>query len=325
MPLFETYPVGLQDFMQVKNQDLFRTIFAFVYAVQSDVLYNHSAVFPFSYLNKGKMKLYINKDVCIDTTQQGKTSKTKIIPVVKQFEYTLEHKPIYFIHCPIASIEDILATVDQLDVLSSVPVLISDVTEAYASWFLANTDGWEKVKTSDDVIQDACAMASLKGRNYSSLRNTLKHVREDLKPVIFPLNRSTYKDAISVFYAWKDKQGKKYFRVTIGRDVRLIQEYFDKIDEQRFFSYVYYVNGKPEAVSFGCAAEKPQWGVDITVKANTNCKGLADFAFVHLLTEMNKHGIVYVNDSGGTGKVLLNKKKFRPIKTIPCYDLRRKI
>lgn len=322
MSLFETHPVGLADYVRVQNREPFISVFEWLYGSQEQSLYNHSPIFPFSYLNKGQMKLYLNKDFTASTNNKV---KNKILPVVKQFEHTLEHKPLYFLHCPIAEDSVILSAVEHLDELSSAPVVIADVTNHFALNFIERNPTWEKVKTSDDVIQHGEALAKLTGRNFSSLRNTIKHVKNDINPEVQPLNPRNANDAICVFERWKVTQGLKYFRVTIGRDIRLIEEYADKLDFYKFFGYVYYVNNVPKAVSFGTRSYMhPEWGVDVTCKADTSCKGLADFAFIHLCSEMYKKGIKYVNDSGGTGKVMLNKRKFNPLKTIPCFDLKRK-
>ena len=324
MPLFETHPVGLQDFVRVKNEEPFITIFNDLACYQTEVLYNHSRIFPFSYLNLGRMQLYLNKDF----------NERKIFPVVRKNEQRLledhvsEQKPQYTIYNPYYmhdTLDALLKVISELDKLSSAPVEITDVTRAYADNFLSQASGWEKVKSSDDVIQQADLLSELKGRNFSSLRNTMKHVRNDLKPEVQALNQRNANDAICVFERWKTLSAQKYFRITIGRDNRLIEEYCDKMDFQNFFGYVYYVNNQPSAVSFGCrSAKDPTWGQDVTCKALPTCKGLADFAFIHLMQEMHKKGITLVNDSGGQGKVLLNKKKFSPLMTIPMYSLRRK-
>lgn len=316
MALFETHPVGLKGFVRVKNEEPFISAFNRLYAGQGECLYNHSPIFPFAYLNLGQMKLYLNADF----------ADRNIIPVVKKHELTLEHAPSYSIHCPNVGKTRLLDTISSLNVFSSESVEITDVTKDFAEKFIACTEGWEKIVTSNDVIQNAAALSTLAGRNFSSLRNTMKHVKNDLKPEIQALNKRNASDAICVFEKWKTLSAKKYFRITIGRDVRLIEEYCDKLDFQNTFGYVYYINGQPAAVSFGCrSAYAPEWGIDVTCKGLTETfKGIADFAFIHLMTEMNKKGITLVNDSGGTGKVLLNKRKFSPIKMIPMYDLRRK-
>ena len=319
MALFKTNPVGLEDFVRVENTSEFVSVFKQLYASQDEVLYNHSPIFPFAYLNLGRLQLFINKD-----------HNRSIIPVVKKFDA----KPSYEIHSPFCTVWELVEIIAKLDKVSSNPVIVTDLTKSEAEYWLRQLEGdtctkvtnekWKKVKTSDDIVQDAEALSKLAGRNYSSLRNTLKHVRNDLKPETKQLSPENKADALSVFNAWKEKQGKKYFRVTIGRDLRLIEEYADKLDFVDYFSYVHYVNGKPEACSFGCRSWKQKdFGIDITVKANVDCKGLGDYAFVHLMTEMNKQGIKLVNDSGGTGNVKLNKQKFRPVYTIPMYNLVR--
>lgn len=311
MPLFETSPVGLQNYVRVKNEEPFITLFNDLACYQSEVLYNHSRIFPFAYLNKGRMQLYLNKDL----------NERKIIPVVRKHE----QKPEYTIYSPYCDIQELLIEVVRLDPFSSEPVCITDVTRHFADKFLEQVKGWEKVKTSDDVIQQADLLAKLAGRNFSSLRNTMKHVRNDLKPETQALNARNANDAICVFERWKTLSAQKYFRITIGRDIRLVEEYCDKLDFENFFAYVHYINNVPSAVSFGTRSVKDRtWGQDITCKALPTCKGLADFAFIHLCTEMNKKGITLINDSGGQGKVMLNKKKFSPLMTIPQYDLRRK-
>lgn len=313
MPLFEANPVGLKNFVRVKNTKDFKDILYYLYAQQDTVLYNHSLIYPFSFLNKGAYELFINKD----------NTRSKIIPVVKQFDLAMQ----YMLHTPLATTQEIVALVEHLDKYSKDKVIITDVTEKYAHDFLSMTSGWEKVKTSTDIIQNAELLSQLKGRDFSSLRNTLKHVRNDINPITEVLSPQTKQDAISVFEEWKEKQGAKYFRVTIGRDIRLIEEYADKIDFVNTFSYIHYSQERvPIACSFGCRSSKDsRWGQDITVKANIDYRGMGDFAFIHLIQEMNKCGIVHVNDSGGDAKVKLNKLKFRPTGTVPMYDLRRKV
>ena len=322
MPLFEANPVGLQNFVRIKNEEPFVSIFNHLSSIQSEVLYNHSRIYPFAYCDKGRMQLYLNKDF----------SKDKIIPVVRKNEQRIledkvsEQKPQYSLYTPHCGLDDIWTTLEQLDPLSSVPVEITDVTKDYADEFLGQVKGWEKIKTSDDIIQSAEHLAELKGRNFSSLRNTLKHVRNDLKPEIQALNSRNAQDAICVFNRWKEMSIKRYFRITIGRDTRLIETYCDKMDFENLFGYVYYINQVPSAVSFGARSTKDRiYGQDITCKALPTCRGLADFAFIHLMNEMFKKGILLVNDSGGNSKPILdNKRKFAPVCVIQMFDLRRK-
>jgi hypothetical protein len=262
------------------------------------------------------MRLYLNKDY----------ADGHVIPVVRKHELTLEHKPSFSIHCPDAELPFVLQTVEHLNKYSSGPVDIVDVTKAFADDFLLKNPGWIKVKTSDDVIQDAVKLSKLEGRNFSSLRNALKHIREDLKPEVQMLSIDNFEDALRVFHEWKDFNKTKYFRVTIGRDLRLIKEYYNKLDFVNLFGYVYYVNNYPAGVSFGCRSFKDsKFGMDVTCKGlNFKFKGMGDFAFIHLMQEMHKQGIELVNDSGGTGNVRKNKDKFHPLYTTPMFDLKQK-
>ena len=331
MSLFKTLPVGLQGFIRAENNEKFINAFKRLYSMKDQVLYNNSPIFPFAYLNLGRLQLFINEDF---------GDRVGIIPVVKKFEQRLldkvsEQKPHYEIHSPACTIWKLQEVIEQLDKVSAKPTTITDLSLKEAEFLLTQFKGdtctkvtndvWTKIKTSDDIIQSAENLAKLAGRNYSSLRNTLKHVRDDIKPEIRKLGPDTKEDALQVFREWKEKQGKKYLRVTVGRDLRLIEEYYDKVDFVDLFSYVYYVNSKPAACNFGCRSWKdPAFGIDITVKANIDFKGMGDFAFIHLLTEMHKQGINLINDSGGAGNVKRNKMKFRPIGTIPVYSLVRK-
>ena len=185
LPLFEANPVGLKEFVRVKNKEPFISIFNHLASIQSEVLYNHSRIFWSSYLNLGRYQLYLNKDFRQD----------KIIPVVRKNEQRLledgisEQKPQYTLYTPHCGLDDIWATLELLDQLSSTPVEITDVTENYATKFLSEVSGWERVETSKDIVQSAEKLAKLEGRNYSSLRNTMKHVRNDLKPEIQALNQ----------------------------------------------------------------------------------------------------------------------------------------
>lgn len=312
-PLFGTKELGpLPGYVRVERTEKFVWAFRQLYGVQSACLYNHSPIFPFSYLNRGKMKLFINED----------WEKSGIIPVVqKNFEL-----PTFFIHCPMSSTDNILNVVQALDKLSVHPCTITDVTAEFASQWVQTIPGWAKIKTSEDVVQDATKIREVKGRDFSSIRNGLKHVRTDLHPWWEPLSIKNKSDALQVFNEWKEVQGKKYFRVTIGRDLRLIEEYYDSVDLKDYFSFVYYVEDKPVAANFGCRSwYSPDWGIDVTVKANINYKGMGDFAFWHLISEMNQAGIKMVNDSGAASKnVKINKIKWKNPGFIQMFDLRRK-
>src|SRR5208282_6255852 len=128
MPLFETCPVGLQDYVRVKNEEPFISIFNHLSSIQSEVLYNASRIFPFAYLNKGRMQLFLNKDFNND----------KIIPVVRKNEQRLledkisEQKPQYTLYNPHCNFVDLGEIVKMVDPLSSSSVEITDVTKDYA-------------------------------------------------------------------------------------------------------------------------------------------------------------------------------------------------
>lgn len=311
MALFEVKDESfISDFKRVEHTEAFINQFKKIYSEADQALYNHSPIFPFSYLNKGRMELYLHLNLPI--------------PLVKKFK----NAPKYWIHNPGLDMkpDELYQVVKQIELETKASVDITDLTSIQVDFYLDlfHRDGYKKIKTSTDVVQDAAKLSNLTGRNFSSLRNSLKHVEKDLKPDIQKLGSSNYLDAIKVFKQWKEESQTKYFRITIGRDVRLIEEYYDKLDFERFFGYVYYVNSLPSAVSFGCRSYyRDDWGQDITVKGLFNqAKGISDFAFIHLMQEMNKKGIIYVNDSGGEAKVKLNKYKFHPIDTIQMFDLR---
>ena len=313
MPLFDAKPISpYEGFERVDiNNPSHQQFFKRLYKSQSDVLYNHSPIYPFAYLNVGTYRAFLPKEGSLITL------------VAKNFT-----EPILSIHAPRSFAHNIWDVVQQFDSLSKQPIILTDLTEEDADIILANElfRNWKKVKTSMDVIQNTDKLTELNGRNFSSLRNTLRRVERDYKPDIVALCKDNYKDAIKVFENWKEKQGKKYFRVTVGRDIRLIEEYHDKIDFSTTYSYVYYISGVPSGVSFGCRSySRDDWGMDITVKADVDIRGLADFAFVNLMQRMNEDGIIHVNDSGYHSKgVKVNKFKFQPEGEIPMFNLVRK-
>lgn len=307
----------IEGYKRVTYESRFVELFHSLLAEQSECLYNHHPLFPFCYLNTGKYKLYLNEDATQD----------KIIPVVQKNGLTSSFE----IYSPSALYEHILYAVEDFDKISSKPIKIRDVTKQYADCFLLMTKGWQKVRTSLDVMQDTKLITELAGRNFSSIRNTLRRVERDYQPKIELLCKSNMYDAIQVFKNWQQLQGKKYFRVTIGRDIRLIEEFCNNYDvlDPNYFAYVYYVNDKAEAVSFGVRSwYRDEYGIDVTCKANTALRGLGDFAFHHLITEMRKAGgINYVNDSGynSKGNEISKKKWFggKEIKFVEMYDLVR--
>lgn len=319
MALFET-----QEIFKPKNSEKFVrvdpkkhvTIFKELLQNQSETLYNHSPIFPFAYLNTGNRTLFLNSDY----------SPNKIIPLAQKNKTT----PTFELFTPFGDMKEILATIDKASICIEA---IRDVTKQYAQDFLKHWSGWDLIRTSRDVVQDCHLVTELNGRNFSSIRNTLRRVERDYKPDIKLLTTETCADAILVFKDWQQEQGKKYFRVTIGRDIRLIEEYCKALKDLwqiSYFAYVYYVAGKAEAVSFGVRSwSNAEWGIDVTCKANVNIRGLSDFAFQHLITQLHLAGILYVNDSGWNSKGNeINKKKWwggKEPQLIPMYDLRRKI
>lgn len=306
---------GLRGFEQVASTPEFKKLFQEFFALSKDCLYNQSPIYPFAYLNKGAYKLFVNES-------WRNTRQRKMIPIV-QHNFT---EPSYSLYQPMASLADIEEVNDQLSRISKDPVEIIDCTGEYADWMQnASNNTWKKEKTSDDVIQDAQIITSLPGRNFSSIRNTLRRVERDLKPNICRLDKYTMRDAQRVFEDWKELQGKKYFRVTVGRDLRLIEECAEWVDECDFFGYVYYVDGYPSAANFGCRSwNSPEWGIDVTCKARVDCRGLSDFAYHHLVTQMYRQKIRWINDCGFAGAGdKISKGKWQPQKFIPNFKLVR--
>ena len=301
----------MDNFIRVSNTPKFIDVFNNLFSKQADVMYNHSLIHPFSYLNKGRLELYINKDYSDD----------KIIPVVKKFKTT----PSYMLYTPHANTEDILEVVNNLDKISKDPVYITDATEEYCTKFLSESPNWKKFRTSDDIIYDTKLVSEMRGKDFVKIRNKIK-VCGKLNPDVQVISTAKHRDdAIYIFRKWKDTQGLKYFRVTIGRDIRLLEEYYDKVDLKDIFGYIAYVDKKPAGVVLGCRSNHAKdWGIEVTTKSLIDYNGMSDYIRQYFLSEMNKAGINYINDSGiYSPGIKKNKIKWKPDRFIKMYDLKR--
>ena len=308
--LFEVDEFIISGYKRVQHTAEYIEVFRKLFCMQEDVLYNHSIVQPFSYLNKGRLSLFINADY----------KSGEIIPIIQKFK----NNPTFSLYCPRASDQRILETVEKLKEVSGKEVEIVDATDEWSQSFISNNPNWQRVETSKDVVYNTEKVHVLEGSGFSKIRNKIRRAEKCGLYIEEIRTEKHLGDAIQLFEHWKQTQGEKYFRVTVGRDKRLIEEYWDKVDGKNFFGYNAYIENECKGVVFGNRSDlKPDWGIEVTTKADIHTPGASDYIRQYLLSRMYSEGIKFVNDSGfyGTG-VKVNKTKWLPDRIIKMYKLK---
>ena len=271
--------------------------------VGEELLFDHSIISPFAYFNEGQMELFVNDDWA-DTGD--------IMPIVKKFKNT----PRYMLYSPVGSIDRIYGMLEYLNSISAKPAQIIAVNKDFAE--LYKQDGRFKVsKTGKDYVDNIVVQSEMKGRGYKSLRNDISKAQrtyigeqgghfERLSPKNVHL-------AVALFKEWNATQGKKYLRGAVGRDIRLVEHYADRMTDD-IVCELFIVDGKAVSCIFSCIFKHdPTQSVAVMAKSLTAYKNVSYMNELHCKKILVAKGVVHENVAGVYGAgTKMSKGKWKP-------------
>lgn len=271
--------------------------------IGEELLFDHSIISPFAYFNEGQMELFINDDW---------KETEDIVPVVKKFKNT----PRYMLYCPAAGIERIYEMLNYLNGMSAKPAQIIAVNKNQAE--LYRQDGRFKVsKTGKDYVDNIVVQSQLKGGEYKRLRN---HISKAERTIIGEmgghyerLSPENVHLAVALFKEWNETQGKKYLRGAVGRDIRLVEHYADRMTDDIVCELVI-VDGKAVSCIFSCIFKHdPTQSVAVTAKSLTAYNNVSYMNELHCKKILVEKGVVYENVAGVYGAgTKMSKGKWKP-------------
>lgn len=268
-----------------------------------DLLFDHSVISPFAYFNAGQLELFVNDDWA--TTGD-------IIPVVKKFKNT----PRYMLYCPVGNMDRIYETMKYLDSISAKPAQIIAVNTEFAE--LYRQDGRFKVsKSGKDYVDNIVVQSQLKGGEYKRLRNHIsKAERTILGEMGGHYERLSPKNvhlAVALFKEWNETQGKKYLRGAVGRDIRLVEHYANRMTDDIVCELVI-VDGKAVSCIFSCIFKHdPTQSVAVMAKSLTAYDNASYMNELHCKKLLVEKGVVHENVAGVYGAgTKMSKGKWKP-------------
>ena len=278
--------------------------------ITGDILYNHCFEYLYSYFANVKAAFLVS-------------SNPEEIVIITRKNINV---PKYSIHCPICSPERLIDIVQQLSKLSVSPIRIIDLNTDQKDALLKTSSNWKLYKMGDDQIFDLEKCVKLEGRMYKSIRNGIKYFEKTFDFRVELMNtQKAADDACIVIHDWKQTQGKKYFRVTTGRDVEIFKRFWPIVDNVDNYGYVVYDNAlnKPIGATMACRSAKDrEFGMELTTKVLPEYRGLTDYLSWIEFRDMLKNGIKYSNEAAiYSPGIRFNKEKWGPVKTFPMFDL----
>lgn len=268
-----------------------------------ELLFDHSIISPFAYFNEGQMELFINDDW---------KETEDIVPVVKKFKNT----PRYMLYCPAAGAERIYRMLKYLNGISAKPAQIIAANKDYAE--LYRQDNRFKVsKSGKDYVDNIVIQSQLKGGEYKRLRN---HISKAERTIIGQMGghyeRLSPKNvhlAVALFKEWNETQGKKYLRGAVGRDIRLVEHYADRMTDDIVCELVI-VDGKAVSCIFSCIFKHdPTQSVAVMAKSLTAYDNASYMNELHCKKILVEKGVVHENVAGVYGAgTKMSKGKWKP-------------
>ena len=268
-----------------------------------ELLFDHSTISPFAYFNEGQMELFVNDD----WSHTG-----DIVPIVKKFKNT----PRYMLYCPVAGMDRIYDTMVYLNGISAKPVQIIAVNKNFAN--LYRQDSRFKVSRSGkDYVDNIVVQSELKGGEYKRLRN---HISKAERTILGEMGgyyeRLSPKNvhlAVELFKEWNATQGKKYLRGAVGRDIRLVEHYADRMTDDIVCELVI-VDGKAVSCFFSCIFKHdPTQSVAVMAKSLTAYDNASYMNELHCKKILVEKGVVHENVAGVYGAgTKMSKGKWKP-------------
>lgn len=302
-PRFETTP-ELPGYHKVVHDGEHERIFNELWErMGEELLFDHSVISPFAYFNEGQMELFINDD-WEDTDD--------IVPVVKKFKNT----PRYMLYSPAASPERVYQMLKYLDGISAKPAQIIAVNKDFAEMY--RQDPRYKVsKSGKDYVDNIVVQSEMRGKGYKSLRNDISKARrtyiEEMGGRFERLSPKNVHLAVALFKEWNATQGKKYLRGAVGRDIRLVEHYADRMTDDIVCELVI-VDGKAVSCIFSCIFKHdPTQSVAVMAKSLTAYKNVSYMNELHCKKILVEKGVVHENVAGVYGAgTKMSKGKWRP-------------
>ena len=268
-----------------------------------ELLFDHSTISPFAYFNEGQMELFINDDWA-DTGE--------IVPIVKKFKNT----PRYMLYSPVGSMFRIFETMKYLDSISAKPAQIIAVNKNFAE--LYRQDGRFRVsKSGKDYVDNIVVQSQLRGGEYKRLRN---HISKAERTILGEmgghyerLSPTNVHLAVELFKEWNATQGKKYLRGAVGRDIRLVEHYANRMTDDIVCELVI-VDGKAVSCIFSCIFKHdPTQSVAVMAKSLTAYDNASYMNELHCKKILVEKGVVHENVAGVYGAgTKLSKGKWKP-------------
>lgn len=271
--------------------------------IGEELLFDHSIISPFAYFDAGQMELFINDDW---------KSTGDIIPIVKKFKNT----PRYMLYSPVGNVDRIYDTLKYLDSISAKPAQIIAVNQNFAELYKA--DGRFKVsKSGKDYVDNIVVQSQMKGGEYKRLRN---HISKAERTILGEmgghyerLSPENVHLAVALFKEWNETQGKKYLRGAVGRDIRLVEHYANRMTDDIVCELVI-VDGKAVSCIFSCIFKHdPTQSVAVMAKSLTAYDNASYMNELHCKKILVEKGVVHENVAGVYGAgTKMSKGKWRP-------------
>lgn len=301
--VLETTP-ELPGYHKVVHDEEHENIFNKVWErMGEELLFDHSIISPFAYFNEGQMELFINDD----WAETG-----DILPVVKKFK----HSPRFMLYSPVGNIERIYGVLNFLDGISVKPAQIIAVNKDFAE--LYRQDGRFKVsKTGKDYVDNIVVQSQMKGGEYKRLRNHISKAERTLIDEMGGhyerLSPRNVHLAVALFKEWNETQGKKYLRGAVGRDIRLVEHYADRMTDD-IVCELFIVDGKAVSCIFSCIFKHdPTQSVAVMAKSLTAYNNASYMNELHCKKILVEKGVVHENVAGVYGAgTKISKGKWRP-------------
>lgn len=300
---FVTTP-ELSGYHKVVHDGEHETIFNEVWKrMGEELLFDHSIISPFAYFNEGQMELFVNDDWA--TTGD-------IIPVVKKFKNT----PRYMLYSPIGSLDRIYQMLEYVNGMSAKPAQIIAVNKDFAE--LYKQDGRFAVsKAGKDYVDNIVTQTEMKGGEYKRLRNQIRKAEKTILGEMGGhyerLSPKNVHLAVALFKEWNETQGKKYLRGAVGRDIRLVEHYANRMTDDIVCELVI-VDGKAVSCIFSCIFKHdPTQSVAVMAKSLTAYTNASYMNELHCKKILVEKGVVHENVAGVYGAgTKMSKGKWKP-------------
>ena len=314
-PVSEITP-ELPGYIRIVHNDYFEDLFDEIWKRQDkNLLFDHSIISPFAYFNEGQMQLFVNED----WKQTG-----NIIPIVKKFKNT----PRYYLYCPIGDKNIIFEKLEYINSISTKPAQIIAVNEEMVQdWKQSEySDKLQFSKVGNEYVDDIVVQSQLKGGKYKRLRNNISKAERvilgEMGGRYERLSPDNVHLAVALFKEWQATQGQKYLRAAVGRDIRLVEHYANRMTDDIVCELVI-VGDKAVSCIFSCIFKHNRTqSVAVMAKSLPSYENVSYMNELHCKKILVEKGVQFENVAGSysTG-TKMNKQKWKPAYTRTQYSI----